>query len=107
MTGPPGASLTNAAESARPTVEVRDYDGVLLRRVTSGQADALVAHTHGEWIGTGRRRYVRLTATAPISSIAACRNSGGTRPMRADGTCRIYADGQLMGDPRSHREFRH
>ena len=30
----------------------------------------------------------------------------GTRPMRADQTCKRYRNGQLMGDPKSHREFR-
>lgn len=63
----------------------------------------LIARGWGEWIGTGRRRYVRLTASAPLSALPGWRGKDGTRPMRGDGTF-IYGHGQLLGDPKSHRE---
>jgi hypothetical protein len=94
--------FSNAGEPARPTVEVR-ADGQLIRRVSPGAAEALVSRGWAEWIGTGRRRYIRLTESAPLSSLPGWSGRDGTRPMRGDGSY-IYADGQLLGDPRSHRE---
>lgn len=94
----------NAAGAARPTVEVR-ADGQLLRRIAPGAAETLVARGWGEWIGTGRRRYIRLTAAAPLSALPGWHGKDGTRPVRGDQTCRIYGQGQLMGTPQVLREF--
>jgi hypothetical protein len=93
----------NADSSARPTVEVR-ADGKLFRRLPAGAAELLVTRGWAEWIGTGRRRYVQLTANAPLSALHGWRGRDGTRPMRGDGSF-IYGAGQLLGAPRSHREF--
>ncbi|MBZ5727446.1 MAG: hypothetical protein LAP87_20925 [Acidobacteriia bacterium] len=94
----------NADVSARPGIEVR-ADGVLIRRVAPGAADALVARGWGEWMRTGRRRYVRLTEAAPLSSFGSRHVGDGTRPLCADQTCKTYGDNQVMGDPRKIREF--
>lgn len=99
------ARPSNADRSARPAVEVR-ADGVLLRRVAPGAAKELVARGWAEWVGRGRRRYVRLTGSAPLSSLASGLVGDGTHPLRADQTCKIYDPGQLMGDPSKLREFR-
>jgi hypothetical protein len=93
-----------AGSPARPGVEVR-ADGVLLKRVSAGAADELVSRGWGEWIGTGRRRYLRLTESAPVSALHGWRGGDGTQPLRGDRTCKRYGDGQLMGDPRRLREF--
>lgn len=95
---------SNADSSAQPATEVR-ADGKLIRRVSEGAAETLVARGWAEWIGTGRRRYVQLTAAAPLSALPSWPGRDGTRPVRADHTCRFYADDQLMGDPALFREF--
>jgi hypothetical protein len=95
---------TNAGTPAPPVVEVRTQDGQLLRRVALGAADTLVARGWSEWVGTGRRRYLRLTDAAPVSALHGWRGCDGTRPIRADGTCRVYSAGQRMGHARSVRE---
>lgn len=93
---------TNAGAPARPTVEVR-LDGELIRRIASGAADTLVSRGWAEWIGTGRRRHLRLTDSAPLSALPGWSGNDNTRPVRGDGR-HVYGDGQLLGDPRSHRE---
>jgi hypothetical protein len=104
MTGPPAVRPTsNADGSARPLVEVR-VDGVLLKRVAPGAAEQIVGRGWGEWIGVGRRRYVRLAESAPLSALRGWRGKDGTRQVRAEGTM-TRAAGQRMGDSRSHREF--
>jgi len=90
---------SNADRSAQPAVEVRDNEGLLLRRIADGQADQLVALRWGEWIGAGRRRYVRLTSAAPVSAFAFWRGRDGTRPARGQSD-------QFLGDPKKIREFR-
>lgn len=96
-------SRTPADVSAPPAVEVR-LAGELFRRVARGAADALVARGWGEWIGSGRRRYVGLTPSAPVSSLSHGLQGDGTRPVRGDSTCRYRGDGQLMGNPEFLRE---
>lgn len=98
------APRSPADRSAPPAVEVR-ADGQLLRRVSEGAAAALVARGWAEWIGTGRRRYVRLTASAPLSVLPSWRGGDGTRPVRGDSSCSVYGDGQLMGNKQTLREF--
>jgi hypothetical protein len=95
--------LSNADTSAPLTVEVR-ADGIL-KRVSPGQAAMLVLRGWGEWIGSGRRRYVRLTDSAPLSSLHGWLGRDGTRPVRADQTCKVYKSGQAIGNPQTHREF--
>jgi hypothetical protein len=98
---------TIAANVARPSVEVR-HNGDLIKRVTSEEAEMLVLRAWGGWTGSGRRRYINLTAAAPFSTIRS-RNVGmgkpNTKPVMADGSCRTYARGQAIGDPRISREF--
>jgi hypothetical protein len=102
--------VTNAGCSREPAAEVRllklVHDGEVIRRVPQGAAEQLIARGWAEWRGHGSRRHLALTAVAPVSSIRAALAGDGTRPMRADATCRVYGPGQLMGDPKSHREFR-
>jgi hypothetical protein len=102
---PPTGPASTVGLPAPPRVEVR-ADGVLIRRVSLGAAEELVARGWGEYCRTGRRRYVRLTECAPLSSLQSRLIGDGTRPVRADQTCRLYGDGQLMGDPSKMREFR-
>jgi hypothetical protein len=104
MTGPPAARPTNAGPTAPPAVEVRYIDGALWRRVAPGAADQLVARGWAKWHGTGRRRHVALTDSAPISSLMGTGGRYGTRAMRADGTGQRAA-GQVLGERRSHLEL--
>jgi hypothetical protein len=82
------------------------HDGAVIRRVPIGAADQLIARGWAEWCGHGSRRHLTLTAEAPLSSIRSSFVGDGTRAVRGDGTTRTYGAGQLMGDSRSHREFR-
>lgn len=95
---------SNADDSARPGVEVRDRESRLIKRVTDDNAAELIRRGWADWIGRGRRRYVRLTPRAPLSSFPSRRDN--TQPMRADKSCQIYLPGQLMGSPRHLREHR-
>ena len=104
MNSPPAVRpISNAEESAPPAVDLR-LDGALWRQITRGQADSIVARGWGRWQGTGRRRCVALTDTAPISSLLGPGSKTGTRTMRADG--RGDRDpGQALGERRSHLEL--
>jgi len=108
---PPAARpMSNAEGSAPPSrelslVEVRAEKGRLIKRVAEGGAQELVSRGWAEWIGTGGRRYVSLTAAAPMSERHGWRGgSHTTRAIRADGRGDL-ARGQLLGDPNSHQEF--
>jgi hypothetical protein len=90
--------------SARPAVEVRDQQGALLPRVTEADAGTLHRLGWAEWIGTGGRRHLRLTDSAPLAARSS-RRSPGTRPVRGDKHCHIHGEGQLMGNPNYLREF--
>jgi hypothetical protein len=96
---------THADASALLTVEVR-LDGALIRRVSADGADELVRRGWAEYRSTGRRRHVALLPGAPLSSYAGLRGRDGTRPVRADGTCKRYGHGQVIGHPVGNREFR-
>jgi len=98
------AILPNAGLPAPPTVEVR-VDGELIRRVSEGSADMLVSRGWAQWRGGGRRRHLELSPRAPVSAFPGWKGKDGTRAMRADQSCEKYGAGQVMGDPRSHREF--
>jgi hypothetical protein len=104
MNSPPAArpETTNAGDPARPAIEVR-VEGALFRRVASGAAYQLVARGWAEWRGSGGRRYIVLTAAAPLSAFPSWRGSTGTRVMRADGMGQ-RAIGQVLGERRSHLE---
>jgi hypothetical protein len=106
MNGPPGAQpATNADASALPVVEVRT-DGKLIACVTEADAAYVVSRGWGEWRGTGNRRRVALTSSAPLSALAGLRGwhgKDGTRVMRADGRGE-RARGQVLGEGVSHRE---
>jgi hypothetical protein len=95
--------MSTAEGSAPPAVELR-VDGALWRRISLDQADSIAGRGWGEWIGTGRRRYLSLTATAPVSSLLGPGGKSGTRVMRADGTGQRSA-GQVLGQRRSHLEL--
>lgn len=99
------SDTTNADVSARPAIEVR-RDGQLISRVSDGDAAQLISRGWGEWRGPGSRRHVALTAAAPIASYKSWGGKDGTRPLRGDASCRIYKAGQVMGDPKTVREFR-
>ena len=103
MSPPAVRSMSNAEGSAPPAIELR-LDGALWRRITTSQADSIAARGWGEWIGTGRRRYLALTETAPVSSLLGSGGNHGTRIMRADGTIQRAA-GQVLGERRSHLEL--
>lgn len=89
-------ALTNAADAARPTVEVRDCDGALLPRISVAHADMLHARGWATWRGTGARRHLILTETAPLRRLPPGSHAG-TRRDRADQTCRVYQPGQAFG----------
>lgn len=60
------ASAPRQAELARAAmVDIRSQCGELLRRVATADAQRLAAAGLGEWVGAGRRRYVRLLAESP------------------------------------------
>jgi hypothetical protein len=85
--------------SGLPAVEVRSIDGALLRIVPPPEAQTLFQRGVAEWIGRGRKRYLRLTVDAPWRG-----GRGNTRPVRGDSSCRVYAPGQNMGAPHLLRE---
>jgi hypothetical protein len=101
---PPARPISNAEGSAPPAVDLR-LNGALWRQITRGQADSIVARGWGRWQGTGRRRCVALTDTAPISSLGGeLGGKFGTRTMRADGSGQRAA-GQALGERKSHLEL--
>src|SRR5579863_8838320 len=93
-----------ADDSARPALEVRAPDGFLLKRISVGAAEQLVALGWAEWIHARRRRYARLTPSAPLSALHSVRGRDGARPIRASGALERAA-GQVLGDSAAHREF--
>lgn len=95
-----------AAGAARPAVEVRAVDGMLLPRINAAEADVLLRRGWAEWIGTGSRRYLRLTEGAPLVELSPQGTRGdGTRPVRAGGGAGSpYKPGQFVGDPLRNRE---
>jgi hypothetical protein len=108
---PPGAQpTTNADAPAHPTpplraVEVRS-DGKLISCVTQSDAEFIIWKGWAEWRGTGNRRHVALTSSAPLSALgglAGWRGKDGTRTVRADGRGQ-RASGQALGASKSHRE---
>jgi hypothetical protein len=90
---------TPADVSALPTIEVR-FGGQLLKRVAAGAAEQLIGRGWAQPIGTGRRRYLRLTESAPLSVLHSWRGCDGlyTRPLTG-------TRGQVLGDPAKLREF--
>jgi|ERR1017187_9525357 hypothetical protein len=81
-----------------------DADNAPMPRVSLADAGTLCTRGWAEWVGTGTRRHLRLTAAAPVRALSPlCRV--GTRPVRGDRSCSVYGDGQLMGASKSHREF--
>lgn len=88
----------NAAEAARPTVEVRDCDGALLPRISAEQAEVLYARGWARWSGKGARRHLTLTDDAPLRRLPPG-SRAGTKRDRADQTCRVYKHGQAFGGP--------
>lgn len=98
------AQASNAHGCAKPPIPVW-FDGEMIKRVSVGDAEQLVSLCWAEWIGRGRRRYIRLTESAPVSSLGWSLVGNGTRPIRADHTCSQHGDGQLMGDRQKLREF--
>ena len=80
-----------------------DTENRPMPRVSPADAETLCRRGWAEWLGTGTRRHLRLTPAAPLR-VTAPLYSDGTRPVRADGTCKYYGAGQLMGEKISHRE---
>jgi hypothetical protein len=92
-----------------PTVEVRDHKGGLLAMIERSQAAVLLMRGWAEPVGNRTVKYLRLTPKAPLRASTGGSWLGGsctTRPMRADQTCKLFGDGQLMGARRSHREHK-
>ena len=88
----------------RPALVVcLDADNAPMPRVNLADAGTLCARGWAEWIGTGTRRHLRLTAVAPLRKLSPLYRDG-TRPVRADHTCRVYGPGQLMGNIHTLRE---
>ena len=79
--------------------DVRTADGSLLKRVSRGAAEELLSRGWAEPIGRGKRQYVRLTESAPLSSLHGWGSRTATRPMRG-------SEGQLLvcGDKRARLE---
>lgn len=80
-----------------------DADNRPMPRVSLADAETLCRRGWAEWLGTGTRRHLRLTAAAPLRNIAPLYGDG-TRPVRGDGTGKYYGAGQLMGNPDFLRE---
>jgi hypothetical protein len=91
-------TLTNAAEAARPSVEVRDHDGALLPRISKASADMLHARGWAHWSGKGARRHLTLSEDAPLRRLPPG-SRAGTRRDCADQTCRVYQNRQAFGGP--------
>jgi hypothetical protein len=98
-------SQTPVDASTPHEVPVR-RNGGLFRMASPTEAAKLVTASLGVWRGSGNRLHVELTSDRPSAHGAVPRGSDGTRPVRADETCRTYGYGQLLGDRRSHREFK-
>jgi hypothetical protein len=80
-----------------------DSDNNPMPRVSLGDAELLCRRAWAHWRGTGSRRHIQLTAAAPVCNAAPLRPDG-TRPVRADGTCKHCGPGQLLGNRRLLRE---
>lgn len=80
-----------------------DADNAPMPRVSLADAGTLCGRGWAEWIGTGTRRHLRLTAAAPVRNYSSLYRDG-TRPVRGDHTCRVYGLGQLMGNSHTLRE---
>ena len=112
------------AELYPETVEVRNQNGVLVARIEPAQASELLTLGWAEPIGGGcapfwinrysrntrvnkrHMKYLRLTKKAPPylrpDSKWMCPTT--TQVVRADRSCKIYNDGQLMSGSQSRRD---
>jgi hypothetical protein len=82
-------------------IELRSQDGDLVRKVHAAAAQGIVDRTLGEWVGSGRRRYVRLAKAlhAPATSVGAW--YGGSKT-----TQRIRNEWGVICAPDKHVEHR-
>lgn len=99
-----GSRLVAVLERQKNPIRVFAADSLTEETVQPERA-VEIARTW-RYVGCGaanRVKYLRLREV-PVGS-GTWRGRYGTRPMRADQTCKVYAQGQLMGDPDSHREF--
>lgn len=112
MTGPPagpaqlpGTNPANARPVPKRRYDVRSADGRrFLFEVTAEQGARGIAE--GVFILARARSgdYLKRTADRRIGRDYWV-GTNFTQPVRADGTCKIYKPGQLMGDRRRMREF--
>ena len=96
------------AATQAPLVEVRDHRGELIGTIERSQASELLAR--GWAVAVGRRvtRYLKLKPDAPWRPSTGSWRGGShtTRPVRGDGSCKSFGDGQYMGDWRLVREHK-
>jgi hypothetical protein len=102
---PPGTNPANATTSSRRHYDVRSADGRrFLFKVSAEHAARGIAE--GVFVLAHARSGAYLKRTADRSVVQRfVFGSKFTRPVRSDGTCKNYAPGQLMGDPKRLREF--
>jgi hypothetical protein len=97
-----GKSLLGILEHAENAIDLRDENGGL--RGPISQRLALKLAESGSYVGIGNLRRIRYLR--PLTRL--CALNGGshtTRPVRADQSCRIYGDKQVIGHPRLNREY--
>lgn len=102
------AAAKRPAPGGVSLIDVRDADGELTRKVTLEQAESILRQNLGVGRYGGRNgdlKYISLHFVLDVRSARLHSGSASTRPVRGDQTCRSFANGQLMGDPRLLREF--
>jgi hypothetical protein len=102
MSPPLPSPGTIAGSPAPRPVELRTDGGVLVQIIPASSAEILVSRGWADWIGSGRRRHLRMTDAAPLTEFHG-RGRPGVRAVRADGTCIVYTCGQKMGSLVEHR----
>jgi hypothetical protein len=102
---PPGISPADDTPLSKRRYDVRSADGKrFLFTVTAEHANRGIAE--GVFILAHARSGAYLKRTADRENARqAWPSVNYTRPVRADGSCKTYQPGQLMGDSRRLREF--
>ena len=100
-----GAELEAILLRQAAPVSVFGLNGTVVNIVPGGVAAKIaVVDGNAAFVGIGHRKRIRYIRPKAIK-IERWSGADGTRPVRADQTCSIYANGQLMGNARTLREF--
>jgi hypothetical protein len=102
---PPGTNPAEGTLLPKRRYDVRSADGKrLLFSITAEQAARGIAE--GVFVLAHARSGAYLKRTADREKARQVWPAVNfTRPMRADGSCKTYHSGQVMGDPKRLREF--